>query len=231
MSRRNKLEKFSDLLSFSNVYEYSEKPREEGWVYNGSSDVIIKGKWRSHHFKNDNPIILELACGRGEYTCALSEMHKNKNFIGIDVKGARIWKGAKFALEHLPNAAFLRIRIEHISNYFEMDEVDELWITFPDPFLKDKKSNRRLTSPPFIERYRTFLKRNGTIHLKTDEEQLYEYTLNTIYDSNQLELVYHSNDIYNQPLYVPELEFKTYYENKHLEKGKKIKYIQYKIIQ
>jgi len=230
MSRRNKLEKFADLLSFSNVYEYSEKPREDGWLYNGVSNSILKGVWKNQHFENNHPLILELACGRGEYTCALSEKYPKLNFIGVDVKGARIWKGAKYALEHLPNAAFLRIRIEHIIHFFSSNEVDEIWITFPDPFLKDKKSNRRLTSPQFIERYKCFLKTDGIIHLKTDDDQLYEYTLEVIENAPELELIYQSNDIYKKELYTSDLEIKTYYEKKHLADGKKIKYIRSRIL-
>ncbi|MEE9374250.1 MAG: tRNA (guanosine(46)-N7)-methyltransferase TrmB [Saprospiraceae bacterium] len=229
MSRRNKLEKFSDLLSFSNVYEYSDKGRKDGWAYNEKEDVLIKGGWNKHQFENENPIILELACGRGEYTCALSELNDNKNFIGIDVKGARIWKGAKYAINYLPNAAFLRIRIEHIADFFTKDEVDEIWITFPDPFLKSRKADRRLTSLPFLERYRNILKKDGFIHLKTDDDQLYEYTLEIIEKSPYLKLIYKTNDIYANPLYSPELEFKTYYENQHLNLGKKIKYVKFRM--
>ena len=231
MSRRNKLEKFADLLSFSNVYEYSDKDREEGWIHDGKEDVVIKGNWIKHHFKNENPLVLELACGRGEYTIQLAEMYPDKNFIGVDVKGARIWKGAKYALENLLNAAFLRIRIEHIHYYFSPKEVDEIWITFPDPFLKDKKANRRLTSPPFIERYKHILKKGGIIHLKTDDDTLYEYTLEVISEHPDLELIYESDDIYGSELYTPELEFKTYYEHKHLEAKKKIKYVRYRLLQ
>ena len=230
MSRRNKLEKFADLLSFSNVYEYSEKEREKGWVHDGKEDFIIKGNWNSHHFNNENPIILELACGRGEYTVQLAEMYPNKNFIGVDVKGARIWKGAKHALENLTNAAFLRIRIEHIHYFFALEEVDEIWITFPDPFLKDKKANRRLTSPPFIDLYKKILKKGGLINLKTDDDTLYEYTLEIIATHSDLELLYQNNDIYENELVTPELAFKTYYERQHLEAKKKIKYIKYKLI-
>ena len=195
----------------------------------GNQDIKIKGQWTSHHFKNQNPLILELACGRGEYTCALAGTHENQNFIGVDVKGARIWKGAKYALEHLPNAAFLRIRIEHIAHFLAPGEVDEIWITFPDPFLKEKKANRRLTSPQFIERYSKILKKGGIIHLKTDDDQLYEYTMSVINEMEHLSLIYNSNDIYYGELYSPELDFKTYYEKKHLADQKKIKYIKFQM--
>jgi len=230
MGKRNKLEKFADLLSFSNVYEYSDKGHIDGWVYDGEKDFIIKGQWDDHHFKNEKPIVLELACGRGEYTVQLAEMYPDKNFIGVDVKGARIWKGAKHALENLPNAAFLRIRIEHIDHFFEEGEVDEIWITFPDPFLKEKKANRRLTSPPFLALYKKFLKKDGILHLKTDDPTLYEYTVEVLQEHPEVELIYEKDDIYSDELYTPELEFKTYYEHKHLEDGRKIKYVRWRFV-
>ena len=225
MSRRNKLDKFSEVLSFPNVYEnYSLK--ELTLTASEGVNVDMKGRWASDHFNNQNPITLELACGRGEYTLALANKYPNRNYIGIDIKGARIWKGAKEALSrNLINAAFLRTRIEMLSHFFEPEEVDEIWITFPDPFLKKGKSNRRLTSVPFLDRYKKILKPGGKLHLKTDDRTLYDFSLETIASHNDYDIIYHSDDIYSKELFIPELAFKTYYENKHLENGLTIKFI------
>ena len=145
MSKRNKLEKFADLATFSNVFEYSQRGMNSGKVFDGSKDISIKGYWNKIHFKNQNPIVLELACGRGEYTTALAEKYTKKNIIGLDIKGARIWKGAKYALQNkLKNIAFLRVRIEYIQYFFSKEEVDEIWITFPDPFLREKKKESKI---------------------------------------------------------------------------------------
>lgn len=188
----------------------------------------MKGKWASAYFKNNHPLILELACGKGEYTLALASRDPEHNFIGVDIKGARIWKGARRGLEEkVLNAAFLRTRIEFIEHYFAPGEVESIWITFPDPFAG--KPNRRLTSIPFLDRYRKFLRPGGTVKLKTDSELLYEFTLEVIHSDPQCKLLYHNADIYNGPLYDPILEQKTYYELKHLAEGKKITYIEFSI--
>ena len=225
MSTRNKLQKFAEISTFSNVYEnfHHDKPQLLG--VNGQ-EVQLKGKWNTEHFKNDHPITLELACGRGEYTLALSEHFPDRNFIGVDVKGARIWKGARIALEKgLSNAAFLRTRIEQISYFFEPKEVDEIWITFPDPFLKKGKENRRLTSPRFLDSFRKILQPNGIIHLKTDSPELYAFTLEVMETYDKAELILQQDDIYSQELVMPELSYKTYYEDMHLKDGRKIKYV------
>ncbi|MEL6845419.1 MAG: tRNA (guanosine(46)-N7)-methyltransferase TrmB, partial [Bacteroidota bacterium] len=152
------------------------------------------------------------------------------NFIGVDVKGARIWKGASIALEeNLQNAAFLRTRIEQLPLFFEEGEVSEIWITFPDPFLKKGKSNRRLTAMPFLDRYRKVLKTEGLIHLKTDEPVMSEFTLETVVNDEGSTLLYFDDDIYARPLPMPELDFKTYYERIHLAKAKTIKYLRFRI--
>lgn len=229
MSRRNKLEKFSELLSFPNVYENFDAKAPALAGENGAL-VDLKGKWVSEHFKNDHPLVLELACGRGEYTLGLSERFPERNFVGVDIKGARIWKGARQALERgLNNAAFLRTRIEQISHFFAPGEVSEIWITFPDPFLRKSKSNRRLTSPNFLNQYRNFLKPGGLVHLKTDAPSLYEFTLETLAEDPKVELLYHDDDIYTKPLITPELEIKTYYEHMHLAENKTIKYVRFTI--
>lgn len=228
MSKKKKLQKFADLLSFPNVYENFESNTPE-LVHFEDEEVEMSGLWNKSHFKNDNKITLELACGGGEYTVALAKMFPDRNFIGVDIKGARIWKGAKIAIdEKISNAAFLRTRIEYINLFFEKDEIDEIWITFPDPFLKDSKVNRRLTSPYFLKKYRQILKKGGTIHLKTDSPELYDFTVNeSIPEINFVKLLINHNDIYSKPLIMPELEIKTFYEHKHLANGLTIKYVRF----
>lgn len=225
MGRRNKLKKFNEILSFTNVYENYD-PNNPRLMADETTEVDLKGKWRQDHFKNDNPIVLELACGRGEYTLALGEANPNINYIGVDVKGARIWQGATRATDQgLNNVAFLRTRIEQIGLFFGENEVDEIWITFPDPFLKEGKTNRRLTSHPFLERYKPILKEGAMINLKTDDPTLYEFTQETFAECEFLDVTYDKDDIYSEVLDFPELEYKTYYENMHLKNGLTIKFI------
>ena len=160
----------------------------------------------------------------------MAQQRKDKNFIGVDVKGARIWKGAKIAIEEqLEHVAFVRMRIERIARFFGPGEISEIWITFPDPFLKKGKANRRLTSLPFLNLYRTILHPEGIVHLKTDDPTLYEFTLDVIEKDPQSKLIYQSDDIYAAPLYTPELNLKTYYENMHLAQQKTIKYVRFSI--
>ncbi len=229
MSKRNKLQKFADLRSFPNVYEnfHHDNPQLLGIE---GQEVELKGEWTEAHFKNQNPITLELACGRGEYTLALAERFPERNFIGVDIKGARIWKGARIALENeWHNAAFLRTRIEQITHFFAPGEISEIWITFPDPFLKKGKENRRLTSPRFLDEYRKILPAGGLIHLKTDSPELYEFTLEVLSSYEHAELLVDQDDIYSQELIMPELAFRTYYENMHLRDGKTIKYVRIRL--
>ncbi|MEY4936431.1 MAG: hypothetical protein RIS64_2790 [Bacteroidota bacterium] len=227
---RNKLQKFAELMTYPNVYEnrtHKETPTLEqaGVLYD------LKGHWNEKHFKKNQPIILELACGRGEYTLGLARMFPNCNFIGVDIKGARIHQGAKIALtENLQNVAFLRTRIEQIEAFFAADEVAEIWITFPDPFLNEGKENKRLTSPPFLERYRRFLKTKGLMQLKTDSPVLYDFTLETLKNDAKCQILYQNDDIYARDLDFPALSLKTYYEKKHLADNRTIKYIQFKIL-
>ena len=227
MSRRNKLLKFSELLTFKNVYEnFSyENPTLVG--QNGLEEEL-KGKWKTLHFKNDQPITLELACGRGEYALQLATNYPKRNFIGIDIKGARIWKGARYAMDqNLDNVAFLRTRIELIERFFAPNEIDEIWITFPDPFLKKGKDNRRLTAIPFLNRYKNILTKDGVIHLKTDSPELYEFSMEKLSTTDFVNIQYTNEDIYSGELPIPELDYKTYYEKMHLEKGRKIRYIRF----
>lgn len=227
MSRRNKLEKFAELLSFPNVYQnYSFK---EPILRHLDGDIVDrKGCWAGDHFKNENSIVLELACGWGEYTRGLAKLHADVNFIGIDIKGNRIWKGAKVALEeNLTNVAFLRTRIELVEAFFERGEVSEMWITFPDPFLRKSKSNRRLTAMHFLEKYTRVIIPGGKLHLKTDSPELYDFTLEEIAGQDIFDLRYHHDDIYSLPaLPHPALSITTKYEKMHLAAGRSIKYIQ-----
>lgn len=229
MSKRNKLLKFAEIQSFPNVYENPNTTDPKLLGLNGE-EVNLKGKWSKEHFRNDAPLTLELACGGGEYTVEMARRFPDRNFIGVDVKGARIWKGSKIALaEEINNAAFLRTRIEQIALFYEEEEVDEIWITFPDPFLKEGKANRRLTSPYFIKEYRKVLKKGGILHLKTDDPTLYNYTLETLNKEDGCSIIYQDDDIYTKPLPIPELDIKTYYEEKHLAIGRTIKYVRFLI--
>lgn len=225
MGKKNKLQKFADVRGFENVYEcYDVKEPELTF---GDNKVEMKGQWPGH-FQNTNPITLELACGGGEYTVELARRYPNRNFIGVDIKGNRIWKGARVALsEGRRNAAFLRTRIEIIEHFFAENEVDEIWITFPDPFLRDSKSNRRLTSPYFLEKYRHFLRPGGLVHLKTDERKLYDFTLETIAEDPRCRILFETDDIYSAPLEYPELDIKTFYEAKDIAGEKQVKYIRF----
>jgi len=229
MSKRNKLQKFAEMLTFPNVYENFD-PRQPQLTGLNGEPVEMKGKWARQHFKNEHPITLELACGRGEYTLDLARAYPNRNFIGVDIKGARIWKGAKIALEEkLDNAAFLRTRIEEIAYFFEPGEVAEIWITFPDPFLRKSKANRRLTNARFLGEYKKILTPDGDLHLKTDEPNLYEYTLEVLNEYPGADIQYQNDDIYADELPIPELETKTYYERMHLAEGKTIKYVRWRL--
>ncbi len=225
---KNKLQKFAELLTFPNVYE-NFNVQQPALTHLGE-EVQMRGRWNKLHFKADRPITLELACGRGEYTLELARRYPDRHFIGLDVKGARLWKGAQAALqEKLENAAFLRTRIECIDHFFAPAEVDEIWITFPDPFPRKSKANRRLSSPFFLNIYRKILRPGGLIHLKTDADSLYQFTLEAWQQIPDLNILYADEDIYAKPLPFPELDIRTYYEEMHLKEGKKIKYIRGKL--
>ncbi|HRI01256.1 MAG TPA: tRNA (guanosine(46)-N7)-methyltransferase TrmB [Saprospiraceae bacterium] len=227
MSKRNKLEKFADNGLFSNVLENPNfsKPK---LMKNQFEEIQLKGRWAKDFFENNHPITLELACGRGDYTIQLAQRHPEKNVIGVDIKGARIWAGAKAAIDFgLKNVAFLRTRIEQIACFFETDEVEELWITFADPFLKNSRSERRLSSNFYLDQYKKILKQGSIIHLKTDDPVLFDFTLETCTARSDYSLLKHNHDIYSSnSLDHPDLEFKTYYELKHLAIGRTIKYCQ-----
>lgn len=189
-------------------------------------EIALAGHWNSRQFKRDAPIVLELACGRGEYSVALAALDPTNNYIGVDIKGARIYKGA-LIVEQMgwQHVAFIRSRIECISSYFSVGEVATIWITFPDPFLKTSKANRRLTSNAFLRRYRQILSPDGEIRLKTDSDELFDFTLNTIDSSTQWRITKLIEDVHGQDHGIEALNIHTYYEKRHLSAGKKIKYV------
>lgn len=215
---KNKLSKFTDMETFSNVLQVSFSDVNQ-------HDHPIKGNWNRDFFKNDNPIVLELGCGKGEYTVGLAEIEPTKNYIGVDIKGARMWKGAKHAVDNgLINVGFLRTHIEMIDQFFAPGEVSEIWLTFPDPQMK--KVRKRLTSTRFIELYRKFLIPGGTVHLKTDSNFQYLYTVEMA-NLNTFEILQNFSDIYASEKTDKTLEIKTYYEKQWLARGIKIKYISF----
>ena len=222
MGSKNKLKRFAENATFPHFFQPTRTELLE-------EKFPLKGRWRSDFFKNDNPLILELGCGKGDYTVNMARYFPGKNFIGIDIKGARMWRGAKTSLtEGLPNVAFLRMQIELIDHAFAKDEVDEIWITFPDPQLKFKRGKHRLTNPKFLGLYEKILKPSGIIHLKTDSEFLYGYTLG-ILEAGGHEILYAHHDIYHNPE-SPEwaVKIQTFYEQMWLAEGKKITYIRFR---
>ena len=211
-----------------NVFENHEFTRFD-FDRSASKTFEHIGKWRKEVFKNQNTITLELACGKGEYTIQLAQRYPNKNFVGIDIKGNRIWKGAKYALaEGLDNVVFLRTRIELLELFFDRAEVNEIWITFPDPFLKKSRTGNRLTASRFLDIYSTVMAKDGVLHLKTDDPTLYAFSAETIANHDRFEIVQCHEDIYRLPLLPhPDLDIKTFYERQHLEDQKTIKYIEF----
>jgi tRNA (guanine-N7-)-methyltransferase len=217
-----KLQKFAEFDSFKNCFWLPFEKKEEG--------LALKGKWKKEYFNNNNPIVLELGCGRGEYTIGLAKNNPDKNYIGVDVKGNRMWMGAKEALEgNMNNVAFIRVMIDFIDHCFAENEVDEIWITFPDPQINKPLERKRLTSFRFLERYFRFLKPDGIIRLKTDSTFFYEYTLEVIQEQ-KLQLIHSTADLYEyNPSGLEELtRIQTYYENLFSAKGEKIKYCSFK---
>ena len=208
---QKKLLRFAQIKTFPNVLEYP---------------TGMQGGW-NRFFKNENPVVLELACGRGEYTIGLASMFPQQNFIGIDIKGNRMYIGAKKALDNsFTNAVFLRTQVEKITDYFAKAEVDEIWITFPDPQLRESKAKKRLTHPRFLRLYNEILKPGGSINLKTDSPQLYEFT-KTVIELYKLNLVEDSDDVYAQALVKEPLKIKTHYESLDIAGSKKIHYLKF----
>lgn len=210
---QKKLLRFAQIKTFENVYEHPEN---------------MRGHWQVH-FKNNQPIILELACGRGEYTVNLAKLHANKNFIGIDIKGNRMYIGAKRALEeNITNAAFLRTQIEKLPDFFVKDEIDEIWITFPDPHLRLSKAKKRLTHPRFLRLYQQVLKDKGFVHLKTDSPDLYLFTKKTAAMLN-INMIADLDDAYSSKTIAEELKIKTHYESLDIAGSKKIHYLKFQL--
>ena len=220
---KNKLKRFSENETFTNVFQ----PTREEVV---GDQFPLKGKWNSEFFKNDNPIVLELGCGKGEYSVGLAERFPEKNFIGIDIKGARFWRGAKTAVESgMNNVAFVRTQIELINHIFAENEVSEIWITFPDPQIKYKRTKHRMTNAEFLERYKKILKPSGLMHLKTDSEFMHGYTLGLLHGLGH-EVIYANHNIYkNEGAPAEVTGIQTFYESQYLEVNKPITYIKFRI--
>lgn len=217
---KNKLSKFADMEGYPHVFQYPFSILKE-------KGFDLKGKWNKEFFKNNNPIVLELGCGKGEYTVGLAKMFPEKNFIGLDIKGARMWSGAKHTQEEgLANVAFLRTHIELVDEFFDANEVSEIWITFPDPQMK--KANKRMTSTRFMQLYRKILVSDGLIHLKTDSNFMFTYT-SAMIEENKLPVNAKTMNLYNDVLFENDkiLGIQTYYEQQWLSRGLTIKYIQF----
>lgn len=217
---KNKLKKFAEMETFTSVFQYP-------WGRLKRETFPLRGVWNSEYFKNDNPIILELGCGKGEYTIGLARRHPDRNYIGMDIKGARIWSGARQGIqEGLDNVAFIRSEIESLEAFFTPGEVAEIWITFPDPQMQ--KTRKRLTSARFLSLYRTILKPGGIIHLKTDSPFLYTFT-SRIVKENNLPLIRETSDLYGSGLADPATSIKTFYEQQWLSRGKSIKLLSFRL--
>ncbi len=215
---KNKLTKFAEMATYKNVFEYTFQELQD-------NTFPLKGKWGKEYFENDNPIVLELGCGKGEYTVGLARVYPNKNFIGMDIKGARMWTGATDAtVNKLKNVAFVRTHIEMIAHFFDTGEISEIWITFPDPQMK--KVSKRLTSCRFLKEYSEILKDNGIIHLKTDSNFLYTYT-KAVVEENQLEVLFDTDDLYHSNIKSEVLSIQTFYEKQWLSRGLNIKYLKF----
>ncbi len=221
MGKKNKQQRFTENLTFDNLFQLSYDEVIKGFR--------LKDKWATDFFKNDHPLILELGCGKGEYTVGLAKNNPDKNYIGVDIKGARMWRGLKTAHEeNLTNVAFIRTRINLIEYYFGPDEVSEIWITFPDPHPRETKERKRLTSPQFLDRYRKLAKKDAIVHLKTDNIIMFDFTLDVIKEQ-KLELFYSSEDVYGEELYNEVTRIQTFYERKWLKHGTKIKYLKFSL--
>lgn len=225
---KGKLKKWLENSSFDNVYQPEMDDIKDGKKF-------MAGLWKKEVFGNDNPLVLELGCGKGEYTVGQARMFPDKNFLGVDIKGHRFWRGAKTSKEEgIPNTAFLRTRIEFIDSFFVTDEVDEIWLTFSDPQPKNEKGNKRLTGPHFMEKYKKFLKKDGIVYIKTDNKMLYEWSLEELTITGH-EILEHTNDLYGDfitkqdPEMQKILRFQTHYEKIFIDYTKTINYIKLKI--
>lgn len=218
---KDKLRRFAEMEDFKHVVQPTREEVEQG--------LALRGRWNADFFPEEQPIVLELGCGHGDYTVNLGRLRRDANFVGVDIKGARIWRGAKTAQEEgLTNIGFLRTQIELIDQCFGPEEVSEIWITFPDPQIKYRRAKHRLTHPLFLERYRRILKPGGIIHLKSDSEFLHGYTLGLL-EAWGWPVLESNHDIYRNPQRDPVLDFKTYYERKWLAKDKPITYLKFQL--
>ncbi|QCR21859.1 tRNA (guanosine(46)-N7)-methyltransferase TrmB [Pontibacter sp. SGAir0037] len=215
---RSKLKKFEAIAARENVVQ-------EGDAGFGT----LAGKWREIFFKNDKPLILEIGCGRGEYTVGMGRLFPDKNFIGVDIKGARLYKGSTMAQEEeLDNVGFLRIYVDQIASQFAAGEVDEIWITFPDPRPRDRDIKRRLTAPRYLDIYQQIVKEGGLVHLKTDNADLFDYTLEVLQERDVQQLKF-TRDLYTSDLQEHTMSIYTTYEKRYLQEGIPIKYLQFKV--
>jgi tRNA (guanine-N7-)-methyltransferase len=221
---KRKLQRFAENATFTHFFQ-------PGWE-ELSAGFSLRGKWNVNFFGNTNPVIIEIGCGKGEYTVDLSDKYPDRNFIGVDKKGARMWRGAKTSSEeNSPNVAFVRIKAENIYKVFGPAEIDEIWITFPEPQPNSPRHSKRFTSPEFLQRYRQILKPGGIIHLKTDNDMFYDYTINVIKEGNH-HLVYNNSDLYSNsddPEVKDVIDVQTHYEKIWLEQGLTIKYLRFKL--
>lgn len=216
---KKKLQRYAELATFDNVFQPALDEIKNGFH--------LKGKWVEEYFKNDNPIVLELGCGKGEYTINLAKKYPDKNFIGIDIKGARIWKGSRTALENnMKNVAFIRIPIDKIECFFSKDEVSEIWLTFPDPQPGKSRIKKRLTSPGFLKMHENIIQKGGIIHLKTDNVPFFDYTLKMIKENNY-KLIWATHNLYGSGKANDILSIRTFYEQKFLDEGLPICYIRF----
>lgn len=223
MGSKNKLKRFQDNEVFENVIQ----PLRSEIV---DEEFQFKGKWKRDFFKNDKPLILELGCGKGEYTLGLAERNKDCNYLGIDIKGARFWKGAKTALEgDMPNVGFLRTQIELVDQVFAKGEVDGIWITFPDPQIKWKRTKHRMTNPEFLKKYKHILSEEGIIHLKTDSEFMHGYTLGILEGLGHDILYAHHNIYVNHEAPEEVVGIQTFYEQQYLDNNKSITYLKFRL--
>ena len=218
---KRKLQRYAEISEFDNLLQPSFQDVIDGFKF--------KGKWKIDWFKNQNPLTLELGCGKGEYTVGLAEINKNRNYIGIDIKGARLWRGCNIATQKgLDNVAFIRTHIELIDHIYDKDEVKEIWITFPDPQLKKRTIKKRLTSPVFLNRYRNILQKDNVIHIKTDNVEFFDYTLEMI-SYNQHDLLFSTKDLNGTGIEDNSPHFTTFYEEKWLEDGCDIHYLRFRL--
>jgi tRNA (guanine-N7-)-methyltransferase len=220
---KNKLKRFRENETFENVVQPSREELTDG-------TFALKGKWNEEFFKNNNPIVLELGCGKGEYSVGLAQAYPDKNFIGIDIKGARFWRGAKTAIEEgLPNVGFMRTQIELIEYAFAKAEIDEIWITFPDPQIKYQRTKHRMTNTVFLQKYKQVLKPDGVINLKTDSEFMHGYTLGLLHGEGH-EILHANHNVYKNE-YSPKevVEIQTFYEKQYLAQGKPITYSKFRV--